>query len=114
MCGFSGTVTVILNQNLGKLRNLSILPQRITLQSTENQAALSLKLTHVLNCAGALAHQQKKLIGDIRPHNIMISEDGEIQVISLATFPDEDTNYVYKGKNLPISRTDSLSPKWEG
>ena len=27
MCGSSGTVTVILNQNLGKLRNLSILPQ---------------------------------------------------------------------------------------
>lgn len=37
--------------------------------------------------------QKNGLIGDVRPENIMISEDGEIQAVTLSTFIDEDTNY---------------------
>lgn len=62
----------------------------------------------MLNCAGAFAHADDRLIGDVRPENIMISEDGEIQVVSLASFFDEDTNF---RKTLSTKEKTYLSPQ---
>ncbi len=43
--------------------------------------------------AAEMFHSKNKKVGDIRPENVFISEDGSVKVTCLVSWPMERTNY---------------------
>ena len=55
--------------------------------------------------------KEKRKIGDISPHNVLINDDGQIKILSEISLPNELNNFqkfvegntnVYLGKSMPI------------
>jgi len=54
------------------------------------------ELWYLLHCLVSSAKDFSKLemkVGDIRPNNIFINEDGQIKVANVLSWPDERTNF---------------------
>jgi serine/threonine protein kinase len=54
------------------------------------------ELWYLLHCLVSSARDFSKLeikVGDIRPSNIFINEDGQIKVANVLSWPDESTNF---------------------
>ena len=51
-------------------------------------------LLYSLAYTGFLFHSNDDLIGDVRPENVFIGEEGNIQIATLYTFYDDQTNYI--------------------
>ena len=65
-------------------------------------------LIYTLTYTGHLLHADNNLVGDVRPENIFISEDGDIKCSTLYTFYDEDLNF---NKTLIMKEITLLSPE---
>lgn len=50
-------------------------------------------ILYTICCAGGGVHEKGYILGDVRPGNIFVNENGEIRVSNLYTFFDETTNY---------------------
>ena len=48
---------------------------------------------YTLLSAAFTYHRQSVKVGDIRPDNIFINEDGQVKVASVDSWPGELTNY---------------------
>lgn len=57
------------------------------------------------------AHDFKKIgtkIGDVRPSNIFINEEGQVKIANMFSWPNEPTNYI---KTLDDSQKTYLAPE---
>jgi len=50
-------------------------------------------LVYTLLSAAFTYHREGKKVGDIRPDNIFINEDGQVQVACIDSWPGEQNNY---------------------
>jgi serine/threonine protein kinase len=50
-------------------------------------------LVFTLLSASSTYHKQDRKVGDIRPDNIFINEDGQVKVASVDSWPGEKSNY---------------------
>lgn len=50
-------------------------------------------LLHIIADVGAQFHQNGTKVGDIRPENVFINEDGQIKLASKFSWPLENDNY---------------------
>ena len=50
-------------------------------------------MLYTLADVGSKFHSYDKKVGDIRPKNICINEDGQMKLMSMNTFPQELDNY---------------------
>ena len=50
-------------------------------------------LVYTLLAAGNDFHESGKKVGDIRPQNVFINEDGQVKVATHLTWPGEQNNY---------------------
>jgi len=50
-------------------------------------------LIYTLISAGHEFHKNGRKVGDVRPENVFINEDGQVKVATQLTWPSENTNY---------------------
>ena len=68
-------------------------------------------LVYSLLAAGNDFHESGKKVGDIRPQNVFINEDGQVKVATHLTWPGEQNNYhkTFYEKETTFLGTVSLS-----
>lgn len=64
-------------------------------------------MLYVLTSAVRDFHMKNKKVGDIRPSNVFISNEGQIKVATYLSFPSEKNNYE---KTLNENQLTYLSP----
>lgn len=50
-------------------------------------------LLHILISSAAQFHKKGKKVGDIRPDNIFINEEGQVKLANICSWPRQESNY---------------------